>query len=67
MHYHVAIDGKASGPFNVNEVRARIINGEVDATTLVWANGMVEWKPAGSIAAFNAQFNSDQPPPLPSS
>ncbi len=65
--FHVDINGKASGPFTVNEVRAYIINGEVDTQTLVWSNGMAEWKPAGSVAALRAQFSSDQPPPLPSS
>ena len=65
--FHVALDGKASGPFTVNEVRARIINGEINSETLVWANGMAEWKPAGQLAAFNAQFKPDLPPPLPTS
>lgn len=65
--FHVAVNGKSSGPFTVNEVRAQIMSGEVDAQTLVWSNGMTEWKPAGSVAALRAQFNSDQPPPLPNS
>jgi len=65
--FHIALNGESSGPYNVNEVRARIVSGDVDAQTLVWANGMAEWKPAGSVAAFSAQFNSDQPPPLPKS
>ncbi len=65
--YHVAVNGEASGPFSVNEVRARIMNGEINAETLVWANGMAQWKPAGQVAALTAQFQADQPPPLPKS
>ncbi len=67
MQYHVALDGEANGPFSLNEVRARILNGEVNTDTLVWANGMAEWKPAGEVATLSDQFKPDLPPPLPSS
>lgn len=65
--YHVALDGEVGGPFSINEVRARIINGEINSETLIWTTGMSEWKAAGQVGALKAQFSPAQPPPLPPS
>jgi len=65
--YHLAQNGVSSGPFSMNEVRARIISGDINSETLVWATGMAEWKPVGQVAVFSSQFTPSQPPPLPSS
>ncbi len=62
--FHVDMgNGQQGGPFNVGQIQAGIANGQVNASTLVWAPGMAAWAPAGTVPALQALFAA--PPPMP--
>ena len=61
--YHVEMGGQSSGPFNVDQIRAGVANGQVNAQTLVWTEGMGAWAAAGTVPALAPLFST--PPPMP--
>lgn len=42
--YHVAVDGQATGPYNLQQLQELASLGRILPTTLVWTAGMAEWK-----------------------
>ena len=63
-NYHVVIEGKAVGPYNVDQLLALGINGE----TLVWYEGLPNWVAASSVPEINTRLQStvlDQIPVVP--
>ncbi|MFI4985852.1 MAG: tubulin-like doman-containing protein [Alphaproteobacteria bacterium] len=64
--YHLAIDGKAVGPFAVEELRRRAAEGSFSRKTLVWVDGLSDWTQADHIAELSPLFDAGRrPPPLP--
>ncbi len=61
--FHIAAGGQPSGPYTVEQLQAGIAGGEINAQTLVWTSGMVNWTPAGQVPALQHLFNT--PPPVP--
>ena len=59
--YHVAVDGKAVGPFETAKIREMIANGQINRDTLVWKQGTPSWERADSFGDFVSLF----PPELP--
>jgi hypothetical protein len=59
MDYYLAINGQRQGPFSLDELRMQSLN----LQTLVWHQGMTEWRPAAEVPELHdvCQF----PPPLP--
>ena len=49
-----AKDGRETGPVSDTELDALAARGVIDATTLVWREGMAEWQPMSSIRAAAA-------------
>ena len=64
VSYHVAIDGKAAGPFSLDQLRAHIVNGTLNGSSPVWKPGMAKWAAAETQSQLQALF-SKEPPPLP--
>lgn len=62
--WHVVEAGKATGPFPVDELRARVASGALARESLVWSEGMAAWARAGEVDALKPLFAS-QPPPVP--
>ena len=62
--FHVALDGKAQGPFTLAQVSELIGNGTIIPETLVWRAGMTGWEPIGANVELKPLFPV-QPPPLP--
>ena len=62
--FHVAIDGKPAGPFDVAALEAKVREGKVTRNSLVWRQGMANWVAASTVPELNAIFAS-APPPLP--
>jgi membrane protease subunit (stomatin/prohibitin family) len=62
--YYAAIGGEQAGPFGVDGLEQHIRAGGLTKETLVWTQGMAEWKPAGEVEAVAELFGS-VPPPLP--
>jgi membrane protease subunit (stomatin/prohibitin family) len=62
--YFVAIEGKQTGPFDVQTLASQAATGRLTQQSLVWAQGMSQWTPAGQVPALAGIF-ANLPPPLP--
>lgn len=63
--YHVAVDGQPMGPFGIDGLRAQLNDGQLAASSLVWAPGMQDWMEAGQVEDLASLFISNEPPPIP--
>ena len=61
--FHVDSGGQPSGPFNMAQLQAMVGAGQLQATTLVWAQGMAGWAAASAVAQLAPLFAT--PPPMP--
>jgi len=61
--YYIAVDGKSTGPFNIEILKQMLLNGTFTKESLVWKKGMDEWKLAKEIESLQKVFNSL--PPIP--
>lgn len=61
--YHVAVNGQATGPYNLQVLQQMIAGGQLTADSLVWKNGMSEWAKAGTIDELKGLFTVM--PPIP--
>jgi membrane protease subunit (stomatin/prohibitin family) len=64
--YFVAIEGKQTGPFDMQTLAAQAASGRLTQQSLVWTQGMAQWTPAGQVPALAGIF-ANVPPPLPPS
>jgi membrane protease subunit (stomatin/prohibitin family) len=62
--YYVAIEGKQTGPFDMQTLYSQAASGRLMRQTLVWTQGMDQWTQAGQIPALAGIFSS-VPPPIP--
>ena len=61
IKYYVAKDGKAVGPFDIETLKNMIPTGEFNPDTLIWKEGMPEWKKANTETDLAKLF----PPVIP--
>lgn len=61
--YTVVVNGQQYGPYNVQQLQQMAQSGQINANTLVWAQGMPQWAAAGSVPELMQLFAP--PPPLP--
>ena len=54
--YHLAVNGQATGPYDLNMLRQMAKAGQFNADSLVWKNGMSEWAKAGTIDELKSMF-----------
>lgn len=47
--YHVAVNGQATGPFDLNILSQMVVQGTLTKDTLVWKQGMQNWAKADSV------------------
>ena len=62
--WHIAVDGKTSGPFSRAELGRMAEAGELSRGTHVWTVGLDGWKTAGELDEL-AQLFTVLPPPAP--
>lgn len=62
--YFVAIEGKQTGPFDMQALYSQAASGRLMRQTLVWTKGMDQWTQAGQVPALAGIFSS-VPPPIP--
>ena len=62
--FFVAVNGQQQGPFDMGALSQRQQQGQLTRETLVWAQGMANWTPAGQVPDLAALF-ANAPPPLP--
>jgi uncharacterized protein (TIGR00266 family) len=62
----MAIGGHQVGPVSEDEIRTKLVNGSIDATTLLFTSGMTNWTPLGSVTQFAPLLRPAPagPPPL---
>lgn len=64
--YHVAVDGQATGPYNIATLTQMVSNGKFTENTLVWKPGMTEWVTAKNVQELQSIFSdTSQMPPIP--
>lgn len=61
--YHVAVNGQATGPFDVSVLAQMVTAGQFTADSLVWKSGMEQWAKAGTIDELKNLFSTV--PPIP--
>jgi membrane protease subunit (stomatin/prohibitin family) len=62
--YFVGTGGVQSGPFDLAALAAKVRDGSLTRSTLVWKQGMAEWTAAERVADLEPLFAA-VPPPLP--
>ncbi|MDR3766969.1 MAG: SPFH domain-containing protein [Butyricicoccus sp.] len=60
--YHVAVNGQATGPFDLPTLAQMTASGQLTAESLVWKNGMAQWVKAGEVDELKGFFNPTMPP-----
>ncbi len=60
--YHVAVNGQATGPYDVATLSNMVRTGQVLESSLVWKTGMPAWVRADSIDELKALFSNSMPP-----
>lgn len=66
VRFHVAINGAATGPFDLITLSSMVASKSLTPESLVWQEGMTNWMPAKTVPAIAALFNNGPtPPPIP--
>ena len=67
--YHVAVNGAATGPFSPALLAQMAAAGALTRDSLVWKQGMAEWRRAGDVdelaSVFGGGTTADMPPSPP--
>lgn len=67
ISYHIAVNGQAAGPYDMNTLSLMAQNGQLTAATLVWKTGMASWTRADSVNELQTLFENSVPPIPPAS
>lgn len=59
--YYVAVNGQATGPYDISTLKQMMTTGQFTSENLVWKSGMAEWVKAGTIDEMKQLF-PDMPP-----
>ena len=62
MAYHVAVNGQATGPFDISVLANMVTSGQFTVESLVWKQGMAAWEKAGNIDELKVVFANSMPP-----
>lgn len=60
--YHIAVNGQATGPFDLSVLAQMATVGQLTADSLVWKNGMAQWAKAGTVDELKNLFANVMPP-----
>lgn len=60
--YHIAVNGQATGPYNLQVLQQMIAIGQLTADSLVWKTGMATWMKAGETDDLKKLFAPPVPP-----
>ena len=61
--YHVAVNGQATGPYDITALSQMARTGQITPDTLVWTQGMAQWVQAGNVSELECVFSVI--PPIP--
>ena len=65
IQYMIAVNGQQSGPFTIPQLQQLQQQGQFNANTYVWKQGMANWELAGNIPELASLFAGSIPPPIP--
>lgn len=60
--YHIAVDGQATGPYDLQVLQQMAATGQLKTDSLVWKTGMVAWTKAGETDELKRLFAPPVPP-----
>ena len=60
--YHLAVNGQATGPFDIATLTQMVTTGQFTASSLVWKAGMSAWVRADSVDELKGLFANAMPP-----
>ena len=60
--YHLAVNGQATGPFDIATLTQMVTTGQFTASSLVWKAGMSAWVRADSVDELKGLFANATPP-----
>lgn len=60
--YHVAVNGQATGPYDIVTLAKMINQGLFEKGSLVWKQGMANWVRADSVEELKGLFSNVMPP-----
>lgn len=60
--YHVAVNGQATGPFDISVLAQMATAGQFTADSLVWKTGMAQWAKAGTVDELKNLLANAMPP-----
>lgn len=63
VSYHIAVNGQATGPYDINTLKQMSSTGQFSSESLVWKPGMSEWVKAETIDELKPMFAVM--PPIP--
>lgn len=62
VQYMVGVNGQQAGPFNWQQLKQLVQQGQLTAQTYVWKQGMAQWALAGQVAELQPLFANAMPP-----
>lgn len=63
VQYTLNVNGQNMGPFNMQQMQQMVQNGQMNAQTYVWKQGMAGWEMAGNVQELSSLFGAVPPPP----
>lgn len=63
--WHVAVDGKATGPFTRDDLGRMVAAGQVTPDTYLWTPGGPDWQRGRDVTELADLFSAVPPPPPP--
>ena len=66
--FYVAVNGQATGPYDIATITQMAYTGQFNRNTLVWKQGLTDWIKAGEVSELASVFNPNPAgmPPIPS-
>lgn len=65
VQYFVAVNGQQAGPFDMGQMQQLAQQGQINAQTHVWCEGLANWTMAGQVPSLASLFGKQVPPPMP--
>ncbi|MEO9514511.1 MAG: DUF4339 domain-containing protein [Paracoccaceae bacterium] len=63
LKVYFSVNGQVFGPFNKEQLTAKISAGEINRQTLVWTEGMAEWQAAATVPTVAPLLTAVPPEP----
>jgi hypothetical protein len=64
VKYFIAVNGQTTGPFTIEEIKAKIADGSVKGLTMMWKKGQANWEPAEKLPEIKLAID-ETPKPAP--